>query len=175
MAAQADQNKPGGIMTTKEITNLKRYLAKLEVEHFRCHAAELAERLEVAEENARYEREVAESWRENAFDLMEQMMDDGQQLGLTKSGEVVAVSIEPKNRLKALLIDTTLDQINALEPLFNEQKERGGAILAQIWKDGIRATLVSKEMQAQIVQITGADQSKAYTSASAAHLDAEDR
>lgn len=162
-------------MSTKEITNLKRYLAKWEMEHLRRHAAELAERLEAAEENARYEREVAESWRENAFNLMEQMMDEGQQIGLTKSGEVVVVPVEPKKRLKALLIDTTLDQISALEPLFKEQKESGGAIMAQIWKDGIRATVVSEEMLEQIAQITGADASKVYTSASAAHLDAEEQ
>lgn len=162
-------------MIDKTIAALKRKLERWELEHLRRAAAELAERLEVAEESARYEREVAESWRENAFNLMETMMDDGQQIGLTKSGEVVVAPIQPKTRLKALLIDTTLDQIQALEPLFKKQKESGGAILAQIWKDGIRATLVTEEMRVQIAQITGADSSKFYTSASAAQLDAEER
>lgn len=162
-------------MIDKTIATLKRKLERWELEHLRRHAAELAERLEVAEESARYEREVAESWREDAFNLMEKMMEDGQQIGLTKSGEVVVASIQPKKRLKAILIDTTMDQIQALEPLFKEQKKSGGAIMAQIWKDGIRATLVPEEMLAQIAQITGADPSKVYTSASAAQLDAEER
>lgn len=157
------------------LSTLKRKLERWELEHLRRHATELAERLEVAEENSRYEREVGESWREDAFNLMEQMLDDGRQVGITKSGHIVAEAGEQKQTSTVWLLEITAEQTKALEPVFNEQRAHGGAIIAQIWRDGIRVRLIPDEIQAQIAQITGAEQSKKYSSARACHLDAIER
>lgn len=79
---------------------------------------------------------------------------------------------KPKKRLKAILVDISFKELIALRPIFDEQRESGGAILAQIWKDGMRVTVVTKEMRAQIAQITGVDTPEFYKSAAAAHRDA---
>lgn len=64
------------------------------------------------------------------------------------------------------------DQLVELKPVFNAQKQQGGAIIAQIWRDGIRVKLLTDAQQRQISQITGVQGDKLYGSAAACHIDA---
>lgn len=85
-------------MNDRTISTLRRRLEKWELEHLRKLAAELHERIEIAEEAKRRAEdeasrawESAEFWRENAFELQEELMNDGYTIGLTKEGQMVAI------------------------------------------------------------------------------------
>ena len=54
----------------------------------------------------------------------------------------------------------------------NLSDKDGGAIIAQIWRDGIRVKLLTDAQQRQIAKITGAPGDKFYGSAAACHIDA---
>ena len=74
--------------TSISLACIQRKLDKWELYHLRQHAAELADRLEQAEQSLEIERAAADSWRENCFELMQELQDNGETLGLTKSGVV---------------------------------------------------------------------------------------
>ena len=78
-------------MTDRTLSALRRRLEKWELEHLRKLAAELADRLDRAEEEAARAWECAESWREDALRLTEELIDEGRTVGLTKAGEIVIV------------------------------------------------------------------------------------
>jgi len=156
-------------MPTQEITNLKRYLAKWELEHLRRHVAELEERLVAAEDAARYEREVGDSWREDAWRLMEQMMEDGDQAGLTKDGEII-VGHGHFIRREATLVSLTEAQTKEIHHLTAGQKRYGGSVIAQVWPDGMRVALITDDEHDQIQEILGTCSSnRKYRSAAEAH------
>lgn len=160
-------------MTDYTITKLKRRLERWEIEHLRRHAAELAERLEAAEEDARRGWDAAESWREDTMQLMQEMMEEGRQVGITKNGQIVCDAPDQGIGFPAaMLIGISDDQLMALEPCFDAQKKQGGAIIAKIWRDGIRVKLLTDAQQRQIAKITGAPGDKFYGSAAACHIDA---
>lgn len=78
---------------------IQRRLERLELEHLRQHAAELAERLEAAEQRAAdaeqrlsWAEDNAEFWREQHIETINQMADDtGGTPGLTMGGQLVIV------------------------------------------------------------------------------------
>lgn len=70
------------------LTSIQRKLDRWELAHLRQHAAELADRLEQAERFLEVERAAADAWRENCFELMQELQDNGATLGLTQSGVV---------------------------------------------------------------------------------------
>lgn len=73
-------------MTDRTLNALRRKLEQWELSHLRQHCAELAERLDRAEERAADAEYWAEHWRENAFQLKRDLMDDGVQIGITQDG-----------------------------------------------------------------------------------------
>jgi hypothetical protein len=77
--------------TDSTLRSLQRRLERWELNHLRQLAAELHERLERAEDEARRAWESAEFWRENAMQLQEELMDEGATIGLTKEGQLVVV------------------------------------------------------------------------------------
>lgn len=156
-------------MSTKEITNLKHYLAKWELDHLRRHAAELEERLAAAEEAARYEREVGDSWREDALNLMERLTEEGHEIGLTKAGEIVVVSGQFVKR-EATLVSFTDKQSEEIHHLINAQKTFGGAVIAQVWPDGMRVTNITDDEGDQIQKILKSNPgNQKFKSAAQAH------
>lgn len=84
-------NKPRAtppIPTSISLACIQRKLDRWELNHLRQHAAELADRLEQAEQSLEVERASADAWRENCFELMQELQDNGETLGLTQSGVV---------------------------------------------------------------------------------------
>ena len=75
-------------MTDRTLNSLRRKLEEWELAHLRQHCTELAERLNRAEERAADGEYWAEHWRENAFQLQRDLMDDGVQIGITQDGEM---------------------------------------------------------------------------------------
>ena len=75
-------------MTDRTLNALRRKLEQWELAHLRQHCTELAERLERAEARAADAEYWAEYWRENAFQLQRDLMDDGVQIGITQDGEM---------------------------------------------------------------------------------------
>lgn len=73
-------------MTDRTLNSLRRKLEEWELAHLRQHCTELAERLDRAEERAADAEYWAEHWRENAFQLQRDLMDDGVQIGITQDG-----------------------------------------------------------------------------------------
>lgn len=73
-------------MTDRPFNALRRKLEQWELAHLRQHCTELAERLERAEARAADAEYWAEYWRENAFQLQRDLMDDGVQIGITQDG-----------------------------------------------------------------------------------------
>lgn len=63
-------------MTDRTLNALRRKLEQWELANLRQHCTELAERLERAEARAADAEYLAESWRENAFQLQRDLMDD---------------------------------------------------------------------------------------------------
>lgn len=79
----------------RAIAAIRRRLEKLELEHLRSHAAELAEKLERAEEELQairrdlaYAEQCAISWRDDFHRLMEETFQDGGSIGLAKDGSL---------------------------------------------------------------------------------------
>lgn len=79
-------------MSDQTITNLKRKLARWELEHLRHHAAELSERLERTEKDRDYYRELAEFWNDEAMRMISELQDEGADIGLTKDGHLSIIS-----------------------------------------------------------------------------------
>jgi hypothetical protein len=83
---------------TKAITTLRKRLFRWELDHLRTHCAELADRLEAAQQridaleadNDRAWR-TADSWHEETMQLINELQDKGQEIGLTQSGQLVAL------------------------------------------------------------------------------------
>ena len=75
-------------MTDRTLNSLRRKLEEWELAHLRQHCTELAERLERAEARAADAEYWSEHWRENAFQLQRDLMDDGVQIGITQDGEM---------------------------------------------------------------------------------------
>ncbi len=157
-------------MTTKEITNLKRYLAKWELDHLRRHAAEIEERLAAAEESARYEREVGDSWREDAWNLMERLTEEGHEIGLTKEGEIVVAESSQFIKREATFVSFTDEQSKAIRHLINAQKTFGGTVIAQVWPDGMRVCHINDDESDQIQKILKSNPgNQKFRSAAEAH------
>lgn len=97
-------------MIDKTLNALRRKLEQWELSHLRQHCAELAERLEAAEARARDAEDWAEYWRENAFNLQQELMDGGFQIGLTKEGALIA--IQPDLPTDAQVRNDSIEQIN---------------------------------------------------------------
>jgi len=79
-------------MTDTTLTHLKRKLARWELEHLRQHAGDLAERLERAEQDRDYYRELAEYWNDEAMRMIVELQEDGAVIGLSKSGEISVIT-----------------------------------------------------------------------------------
>ena len=82
-------------MPTPTLNALRRKLECWELDHLRRHAAELAERLELTEEQLHNARNAAESWREDALELGQQLMEAGKTIGLTVDGQLGVIAAPP--------------------------------------------------------------------------------
>lgn len=98
----------------RTLLNLRRRLEQWELDHLRKHAAELAERLEYAEELAERERQIAEDWWRTAMDLQSEVMAEGGQIGLTRDGRLVLMAPEQTEAL--------LEAARAAESILAQQK-----------------------------------------------------
>lgn len=84
---------------TPATARIQHRLEKLELEHLREHAAELAERLEAAEkraaeaeERARYSESICDFWHDQAVDMQRAAAEEsGGMPGLTMDGTLVIV------------------------------------------------------------------------------------
>lgn len=77
---------------TPALLNLKRRLAQWELEHLRQHAAELAERLEAAEERASAAEQACDFWHDQAIDAHNAAAEAaGGMPGITIDGRLVIV------------------------------------------------------------------------------------
>ena len=76
-------------MTDRTISTLHRRLEKWELQHLRQHASDLAERLERAEDEAARANEAADFWHQQCMNMIADLQDEGAEIGLTKSGEIV--------------------------------------------------------------------------------------
>lgn len=73
----------------KAITKIIRRLEKLELQHLRQHAADLAELLELAESEAARANDDADFWHQQCMNVLAELQDDGAEIGMTKDGEIV--------------------------------------------------------------------------------------
>lgn len=79
-------------MTDKTVSALKRKLDRWELQHLRQHAAELAQRLEEAEDARDYYRDCADDWHRQTMSLIADLQEDGAVIGLSQNGELSLVS-----------------------------------------------------------------------------------
>mgnify|MGYP007121603325 CR=1 FL=1 len=80
-----------GTMSDRTLNAIRRRFEKWELEHLRKLAAELHERCERAEDEARRAWESAEFWQQNAMELQETLMAEDFTIGLTKEGQLFAI------------------------------------------------------------------------------------
>lgn len=73
----------------KTITKIISRLEKWELQHLRQHAADLAERLERAEDEAVRANDEADFWHQQCMNMIAELQDVGTEIGLTKDGEIV--------------------------------------------------------------------------------------
>lgn len=127
---------------TKAITALRKRLSRWELDHLRAHCAVLAERLEGAQEridSLEFENDrawrTAESWRENAIQLVNDLQDEGQEVGLTQNGVLVVM---PQAAATAAATPAATNALaHAIAPIGTHLPAEGGtlgAIIAQ--RDG---------------------------------------
>jgi hypothetical protein len=81
--------------TDNTLATLKRKLARWELEHLRRHAADLAERLERAEQDRDYYRQILDDEWEEKLRLFKELEDQGAELGIGLTG-TLAVLIPPR-------------------------------------------------------------------------------
>lgn len=74
--------------TSPSLISIQRKLDRWELDHLRQHALDLSVRLEQALQALEEAQCCADSWRENCFELMQELQDNGATLGLTQSGVV---------------------------------------------------------------------------------------
>lgn len=72
----------------RAIDAIRRRLEKLELEHLRTHAAELADKVERLQTKLEYAESAAESWRDDYFQLTEQLLPEGSSIGLSVDGSL---------------------------------------------------------------------------------------
>lgn len=147
---------------SNSLSALKRKLERWELEHLRTHAAELDERLRHAEADRDYYRELADSWHDTAGRMIIDLQDDGAAIGINTDGQFI--------RREVTLVLLTPGQSAELRPLIDEQKTRGGSVIAQVWPDGMRAIRITDEEHDQIHKIlrSRSTQEK-FKSAAASH------
>ena len=79
----------------KRLHALQQKLERMELEHLRQHALELAERLEQAEANLEQANESAEFWQRHAHELQVALWDADyathRAIGITREGELMVV------------------------------------------------------------------------------------
>jgi hypothetical protein len=85
--------------TKKTIAALRKRLERWELDHLRTLAAGLADQLAAANDRVEaLQSELAsawrnaESWQEDAMELVKQLEADGQQAGITQAGQLVVVA-----------------------------------------------------------------------------------
>lgn len=78
-------------MSNNAIAALKRKLDRWELDHLRQHAADLAARLERAEEDRDYYRETTEFWHEESMRMIESLQNDGAIIGISKEGNISVI------------------------------------------------------------------------------------
>lgn len=78
-------------MPDTSILKLRKKLERWELEHLRQHAADLADRLERAIEDANHEREMADYWHEQATTMMREAMEAGDEVCLSVAGEISVI------------------------------------------------------------------------------------
>lgn len=77
---------------TPATARIQRRLERLELEHLRQHAAELAERLEEAERRLSHAEYTAEFWHDQAFEMHNTAADAvGGMPGITMDGQLVVL------------------------------------------------------------------------------------
>lgn len=75
-------------MPDNTLASLRRRLHAWELQHLRQLATELSERLDHAEEDAHRGWLAAEAWREDYFALVQETLEAGESLGMTKDGRI---------------------------------------------------------------------------------------
>lgn len=78
-------------MPDTSIMRLRKKLELWELEHLRQHAADLADRLERALEDANREREMADYWHEQATTMILEAMEAGDEVCLSVAGEISVI------------------------------------------------------------------------------------
>lgn len=71
------------------IAKIVRRLERLELQHLRRHAADLAERLERAEDEAARASDDASFWHQQCMTVLAELQDTGTEIGMTKDGAII--------------------------------------------------------------------------------------
>jgi hypothetical protein len=95
MSAAAKLNDPA-------LRALRRRLERWELDHLRAHAASLAARVEVLEDELNQADQCANSWRDEAMRLIDRALDEGDSPGITPSGHLVVVKADVDSQTPAL-------------------------------------------------------------------------
>lgn len=122
---------------TKTIAALRKRLSRWELDHLRTHSAELANRLAIADERiAVLEAEnyrawrTADSWHEEAMQLVNELQDEGKEVGLTQSGALVVM---PEEQPAASATDAITNALaHAFTPIGTHLPVQGGTLGAII-------------------------------------------
>lgn len=83
-------------MPDRTLTNLRRRLEKWELDHLRSLCAQQAERIDQLESDLALTQQNADFWRDDAFELAQELMDDGKTVGLTREGHLGVVQTIPQ-------------------------------------------------------------------------------
>lgn len=77
------------------LASIQRKLDKWELHHLRQHALDLAERLELADQAITLAKDQIDSaqfqtdyWQRECFELVQELQDAGETIGITKSGQI---------------------------------------------------------------------------------------
>lgn len=99
------------------LTRLQKKLERWELEHLRQHAADLSNRLDLAEEQARQERTNCDYWQGRAEEIWRDLTEQGGTLGLTMDGRVMALASQT-------LVTDALDKAEAFLVGFEDDPDQ---------------------------------------------------
>ena len=98
------------------IAKIRRRMEKLELEHLRDHAAELADKVERLQADLEFAESCAMSWRDDCMRMMEDSLPDGGAIGLAKDGSLHVMKPDDGQ-----VVDALLGAAKAAEAVFSKQ------------------------------------------------------
>jgi hypothetical protein len=109
----------------RSLAAIRRRLEKLELEHLRAHAAELADKVDRLQADLHYAESAAISWRDDCLRMMEESLPDGGAIALALDGSLHVVKKPDTDATPSDLVTVLREVESFLEGLIGDETQDG--------------------------------------------------